>query len=193
LTKGKLPSFTDVENKAWYALWVDIAYNTGIMTGVGGNAFEPDRSVTVAEALQMAANMDSRYRGDDFHTNSYSSGAWYAGAVDYCLASGIIAPGQFTDYTRPLTRRELAQIFAATSLAKSLSQRNDLTKIKSAVGDVSPSDPAANAIYSLYAKGILTGVDGALSFRPDGTVTRAEAAALAARLARPEQRQEFSL
>lgn len=191
LTRGKLPTFSDVKERDWYALWVDIAYNTGIMEGTGGGAFAPGRAVTVAEILQMAANMDSRCRGDDFHTTAHSSKPWYNAAVNYCLASGIVAAGQFADYEKPVTRREMAQIFAATAMAKSLRPRNDLGRVKAAVGDVSPSDPAAPAIWDLYVKGILTGVDGAMNFRPEAAVTRSEAAALASRLARPEQRVEL--
>lgn len=191
LTRGKLPSFSDVKGKDWFSLWVDIAYNTGIMAGTGGTSFEPNRAVTVAEAIQMAANMESRYRGDDFHTTSHVSNPWYNSAVSYCQASGIITADQFDSYTRQITRRELAQVFAATSLAKSLTERNSLIRVKAAVGDVSAADPAAPAIWGLYAKGILTGVDGSLSYRPDDAVTRSEAAALASRLARPEQRVDL--
>ena len=188
LTKGKLPVFSDVKGKDWYALWVDLAYNTGIMSGTGGGRFEPDRAVTVAEAIQMAANMESRYRGDDFHTTTYDSKLWYTAAVTYCLAGGIISRGQFDSYDRPITRRELAQVFAATSLARSLPERNSLARVRASVKDVAPSDPGADAICGLYSKGIFTGVDGSLRFDPDGTTTRGAAAALAARLARPEQR-----
>ena len=191
LTRGKLPGYSDVKGNDWFSLWADIAYNTGIMSGTGGGLFEPDRAVTVAEALQMAANMDSRYMGDDFHTTAHVSTPWYTDAVSYCLASSIITADQFDDYTRQITRRELAQVFAATELAKSLPQRNSLARVMAAVKDVAAADPAAGAIYGLYAKGILTGVDQNLSFRPDTTVTRAEAAALAARLARPEQRVDL--
>lgn len=193
LVRGRQVSFTDVAEEQWYSLWVDVAYNTGIMAGTGGNLFEPGRVITVAEALQMAANMDSRYRGDTFHTTTHVSTPWYTDAVNYCLASSIITPGAFDDYTRQITRRELAQVFAATSLAKSLPYRNSLSRVSAAVGDVNAAEPGADAIYGLYAKGILTGVDGALSFRPDSPVSRAEAAALAARLARPEQRVDLNL
>lgn len=188
LTRGRMPSFTDVKGGDWYALWVDLAYNTGIMSGTGNNSFDPGREMSVAEALQMAANMDSRYKGDTFHAARYALRAWYSDAVDYCVASGIIKEGQFDDYERTITRRELAQIFAATTLARSLPSRNDSALVRNAVKDVSAEDEGAGAIYALYAKGILNGVDAELSFRPDATVTRAEAAALAARLARPEQR-----
>ena len=191
LQAGKLPAFSDVRASSWYSLWVDIAYNTGIMSGTSGNAFEPDKHLTVAECLQMAANMDSRYRGDNFHTTSFNAAPWYQPAVDYCLAGGIISEGQFADYQRAVTRREMALIFASTRLARSLPNRNNLTRVAASVRDVSPLESGASLIYSLYAKGILTGVDEDLSFRPDASVTRAEAAALGARLARPEQRVDL--
>lgn len=191
LTRGRLPSFTDVDPRDWFALWVDIAYNTGIMSGTSGSTFEPGREVTVAEAIQMAANMDSRYKGDNFHTTVHVSTPWYTDAVTYCLASGIITAGQFDDYERPLTRRELARIFSATELARSLSQRNNPTRVMAAVADMTADDADAEAVYGLYTKGILTGVNESLSFRPEAAVTRAEAAALAARLARPEQRVDL--
>lgn len=191
LNRGKLPAFQDVQGRDWFSLWVDIVYSTGIMSGTGGDAFEPHRVVTVAQCLQMAANMDSRYRGDSFHTTDHQRTPWYQEAVDYCLASGIIAPGQFDDFEREITRRELAQVFAATALARSLPNLNSITRVAASVRDVSPLEPGASVIYSLYAKGILTGVDGRLSFNGDAVVTRAEAAALCARLARPEQRVEL--
>jgi len=191
LTRGKLPSFSDVSPRAWYSLWVDIAYNTGLMSGTGGGDFLPDKPLTVAECLQMAANMDSRYRGDNFHTTTHGGTPWYQAAVDYCLACSIISPGQFEDYQREVTRREMALIFGATALARSLPNRNSLARIAASVRDVSPLESGSALIYSLYAKGILTGVDNDLSFRPDAPLTRAEAAALAARLARPEQRVDL--
>ena len=183
--------FSDVGPRDWFSLWVDIAYNIGLVRGVGSSLFEPQRSVKVAEAIQVAANMDSRFQGDDFRPSSKPGGPWYTSALNYCLAHGIVRPGQFENYDRPITRRELAQLFNATGLAHSLPLRNSLNRIRSAVGDVTESDPGAAAIWDLYAKGIFNGKDGKLSFHPDDPVSRAETAALAARLARPEQRLEL--
>lgn len=190
LTRGKLPDFSDVSPRDWFAVWVDIAYNVGLTSGVGGNRYAPDQTLTVAEVLKLAATMESRYKDDSFHTSSSTGPYWYSGAVNYCLASGIIQSGTFSqkDYLRPATRREIAQIFAATSQAKHMKNINDLSRIKTSVPDVKPGDPGADAIYSLYAKGVLTGVDSKLTFNPKGTVTRAEAAAIVARMARAEQR-----
>ena len=190
LTRGKLPDFSDVSPRDWFAVWVDIAYNVGLTSGVGGNRYAPNQTLTVAEVLKLAATVESRYKNDSFHTSSSTGPYWYSGAVNYCLASGIIKSGTFTqkDYLRPATRREIAQIFAATSQARNMRNINDLNKVKASVPDITPSSPGADAIYSLYAKGILGGVDDKLTFNPKGTVTRAEAAAIVARMVRAEQR-----
>ena len=189
LTRGLLPNFSDVSPRDWFDVWVDLAYNLGLMEGTGEGRFSPHASMTVAEALQLAAEMESRQTGDNFHTQSHTEGGvWYRPAVDYCIASGIIGPNDFSDYTRPVTRAQLARIFSATSLARSLPVRNDLEQVQAAVPDVQPGDYAAGAIYDLYAKGILAGTDGGFTFSPNASITRAEAAAMAARLARAEQR-----
>lgn len=188
LTRGQLPDFEDVSARDWFDVWVDLAYNLGLMSGTGNNRFSPHGTMTVAEALQLAAGMESRQSGDDFHTRPNHDRVWYQPAVDYCIASGIIRSGEFSSYTRPVTRAEMARIFAATSLAKALNNLNDPAKVKAAVPDVKAGDYTADAIYSLYAKGILAGTDSSYTFRPKATITRAETAGIVARLARAEQR-----
>lgn len=188
LTRGQLPDFEDVSARDWFDVWVDLAYNLGLMSGTGSNRFSPHGTMTVAEALQLAAGMESRQSGDDFHTRPNHDRVWYQPAVDYCIASGIIRSGEFSSYTRPVTRAEMSRIFAATSLAKALNNLNDPAKVKAAVPDVKAGDYAADAIYSLYAKGILAGTDSSYTFRPKATITRAETAGIVARLARAEQR-----
>ena len=189
LVRGRLPDFSDVGPRDWYDVWVDLAYNLELMEGVGSGRFAPKQVLTVAEALQLAAQLESRYTGDSFHTHSAASGgAWYTPAVDYCIASGIIRAGEFSSYTRAVTRAEVARIFAATSLARDMPLINSLSQVKASVPDVKSGDYAAAAIYSLYAKGVLTGTGSSLTFRPTGSFTRAEAAAIVSRMARTEQR-----
>lgn len=188
LTQDDLPDFSDVSPRDWFDVWVDIACNVGLMEGVGGNRFAPNQTLTVAETLQLAAELESRQTGDSFHTQVQSDKVWYRPAVNYCQARGILSAGEFSDYERPITRAEMAKLFAATSLVKSIPQCNDLNRVKSTVPDVKSGDYAADAIFSLYAKGVLTGSDSRLTFRPGDTLTRAEAAAIVSRMARAEQR-----
>lgn len=191
LLRGRLPSFSDVGPRDWFSVWVDIAYNLGLMEGVGGGRFGPNQTLTVAEALKLAAFLESQATGDTFHLQAVTGSPWYRASVAYCEAKGILAPGEFDDFERPITRAEMARIFAATSLARSLPERNSLSRVRASVPDVGPGDYAAEAIYSLYAKGILTGIDGSLTFRPEDSLTRAEAAAIVSRLARAEQRVDL--
>lgn len=190
LTRNKLPKFSDVSQREWYALWVDIAYNVGLVSGVGDGRFNPNGTMSIAETLQLAATIESRYRDDSFHKSAQTGPNWYTGAVNYCIASGIIRSGQFAqkDYTRPATRLEMAQIFAATSPVKEMPVLNNPVRVCSSVPDMLPTAEGADSVYSLYEKGLLSGVDGNLTFNPKGTMTRAEAAALASRIARAEQR-----
>lgn len=193
LSHSRKAVFQDVAENDWFSRWVDLAYSVGMMEGTGGGKFEPLRSLTVAEALRLAACMESRVRQDDFHVQPVSSPAWYTSSVVYCEASGIIGSGEFSqkDYDRPITRAEMARIFAGATPVRSIRNINDLNHIRTSIPDVAAGDPGAEAVYGLYAKGILNGVDGTHAFHPDSPLTRAEAAAIVARIARPEQRIAF--
>lgn len=188
LVKGRIPAFSDVGTRDWFTVWVDLAYNVGLMEGVGEGRFAPGQTLTVAETLKLAAQMESRANWDDFHTQPVVGTPWYRSAVTYCIACGIISEGEFDDYERPITRAEMARIFAATTQGRRMPRINDMARVRQRVPDVQPRDYAAESIYTLYAQGILTGTDGALTFNPDGLLTRAEAAAIVARMARAEQR-----
>lgn len=193
LSNSRRTVFRDVAEDDWFSRWVDLAYSVGMMEGTGGGKFEPLRSLTVAEALRLAACMESRARQDDFHLQSVSSPVWYTSSVVYCEASGIIESGEFSqkDYDRPITRAEMARIFAGATPVRSIRNINDPDHIRTSVPDVAADDPGAESVYSLYAKGILNGVDSTHAFHPDSPLTRAEAAAIVARIARPEQRIAF--
>ena len=51
----------------------------------------------------------------------------------------------------------------------------------------------ADAVYTLYRAGVLTGSDDAGSFRPNTTIRRSEAAAIVTRMADPDLREQFTL
>ena len=190
LSFSRKADFQDVSGRDWYDRWVNLAYSVGLMEGTGSGRFEPTRTLTVAEALRLAACLESRALRDDFHLQRVSGPLWYSSSVAYCEASGVISPGEFTqaDFDRPVTRSEMARIVSATTPVRSMESCNSLTQVRAAIPDVSPSDYAAEAIYALYAKGILQGTDGSMTFRPADSLTRAEAAAIVSRIARPEQR-----
>lgn len=185
LRNGASGDFSDVNGKDWFSLWVNLAANTALMEGPGDGKFWPYRTVTVGEALKLAAALDARATGKPFLNRG---NPWYTAAVDYCVKADFITDKTFDSYTRPITRAELALVFAGTTPAKDAAALNDASRVRSSIPDVAPTDFAASAIYALYAKGITNGSDKLLTFRPDTVITRSEVAAIVSRLARPEQR-----
>lgn len=183
-------SFVDVSGADWYDRWVNLAYSMGMMEGTGGGKFEPKKELTVAETLRLAACLESRAIQDDFHLQSVSGSLWYSSSVTYCEAVGIIAYGEYgkDDFNRPVTRAEMARIFSRTSAVRGMENINDPERVRSVVSDVDKGSYAAEAIYGLYAKGVFAGKDSAYSFYPEENLTRAEAATVIARIARPEHR-----
>lgn len=188
LIKGRLPSYTDAGPRDWFTVWVDLAYNLGLMEGVGGRRFAPGQTLTVAEVVKLAAFLESQAAGDDFHLQPITSSPWYSSSVAYCVATGILTDREFNDYERPITRAEMVQILSRTTLGRRLPEVNRLSRVKASIPDVKPGDYAAEAIYQFYSKGLLSGTDGNLTFNPNGRLTRAEAAAVVSRMARAEQR-----
>ena len=108
--------------------------------------------------------------------------------MNYCLTNGIITENTFNSYTRPITRAELALVLSATAPVRDAEDINDPSRVTSSIPDVSSGDFAASSIYTLYSKGIVSGSDKQLTFRPEAVITRSEVAAMVARIARPEQR-----
>ena len=188
LHKGVLPRFEDVGPRDWFSLWVDLAYNLGLMEGVGNDRFAPGHTLTVAELIKLAAFLESQAIDDDFHLQPFLSTPWYSSCVAYCVATGVITSGEFDDYERPITRAEMVRVLSRTTLGRQLPPINDVERIKETIPDVKAGDYAADAIFGFYAKGVLTGVDGNLTFAPNSPLTRAEAAAVVVRMARAEQR-----
>ena len=182
--------FTDVTGQDWYDRWVNLAYSTGMMEGTGEGKFAPEKELSVAETLRLAACLESRVIQDDFHLQSVSGAQWYNSSVTYCEAVGIISYGEYEkdDLNRPITRAEMARILSRTTAVRSMENINDQTRVHSCIPDVKSGDYAAEAIFGMFAKGICNGKDNLYSFCPDEYLTRAEAAAVVARITRPEHR-----
>ena len=53
--------FTDVASSAWYADGIKSAYELGLMNGTGDSLFAPTGTVTLAQAVTMAARLHCIY------------------------------------------------------------------------------------------------------------------------------------
>ncbi len=99
-------------------------------------------------------------------------------------------PDYFKNYmfTAPLCTR-IKYACAVSSAAGEMEKRFPIESIPDVPRDPTRFAPyQIDAVYALYAAGVLNGVDDAGNFAPDKTLTRAEAAAMVARVLNPELR-----
>ena len=178
---NEYPGFIDVEAGSWYADPARICAEVGLMQGTG-QAFAPDQLLTVGEVAAIAARMNEAITGDPIPMVTPKPGEtmpWYFIYVDYLEHLGIDVP----DPTKQATRQEFVTLLAAVVPQDMLSPINTITALPDS------TDPDVLAFYNA---GILTGVDTWGTFAADKTLTRAETAAMVARVARPALRQSFT-
>lgn len=188
-TKTYTPGqFTDVAANVWYAASVQKVYELGLMSGSSATTFNPNGMFTVAEALTVAGRMHSLAHGGSGVLPA-AAGAWYQGAVNYCLQNKLITADQFDSYTRSATRSEMAGVIRAALPDDQWKAINSV----SALPDVNMGNEYAQAIFDLYNAGVFTGSDEYGMFQPYAYITRAEVAAIVARCADPSQRKTLSL
>ena len=102
-------NFSDVAENAWYKNEVASAYELGFVKGTSDNQYSPNNTVTVAEAVTMAARVHAEYNGKKI--SETSGGKWYDAYVSYAKKNGIITENQFDNYNREIKRFEMAEIF----------------------------------------------------------------------------------
>lgn len=178
--------FSDVSENAWYADEVRSVYELGLMEGSGG-VFDPLGSVTLAQAVAMAARIHSIYTTGS-ESFRQTGPAWYSVYVDYAKRSGIL-DRDFPNYNAPAARAQFAGLFARALPASALGEINRVAD--DAIPDVRSSQANGKEIYLLYRAGVLTGSEGG-QFRPYDAISRGEAAAVAARMALPSKRIRLS-
>lgn len=178
--------FTDVPDD-WSYPYILSCYELGLMSGQGGGLFVPGGTVSVAEAVTVAARVHNLWNGGNGVLPE--SVPWYGSAVEYSVTYGLLTQGQFTDFSASATRAQLAGLLAKALPAADLAAINEV----SALPDVTEETPYAESILALYQAGVLTGSDMYGTFSPEASITRAELAAILCRLVRPEMRQHLTL
>lgn len=174
--------FQDVEPDGWYSAAVETVYRRGLMNGTSDvNAtFTPHGTFTLAEAVTVAARVRDIYYYEQ--TNFYNGNPWYRTYADYALAHGILSQ-QYSNYNCPATRAEFAKLLCAALPEDAFPPiQNNIIFF-----DVPTESHAYLSIMRLAQAGVLGGrAEG--KFEPDATITRAEVAAVLARIVKPQLR-----
>lgn len=169
--------FVDVNTSNWFYSDVEKSFRLGLMNGTGDTTFNPNGTVTLAEAITVAARMNAIYNEKTIATTS--GGAWYKPYVDYATSNSIITVSQFSDYTALATREQVALLFVRALPSSWYEQKNLFLTIP----DVPSSSSSFLSIQKLYNAGVITGVDAAYNFKPTENIKRSELSAIINRVA----------
>lgn len=180
--------FVDVSASQWYAQYVEISYEYGLVSGKSSTTFEPDSNLTIAEAIKLAACLHSiYYNGEADFTNG---SPWYQTYVDYALGNGIIS-SPYSNYNANATRSDFALIFANALPDEAMATINDINEGE--IPDVSMAFSYGAEVYQMYNAGILVGSDSQGTFYPNSYIKRSEVATITTRMANASYRQIVSL
>ena len=178
--------FTDVSAGDWFYEAVQFVYENGLMDGVGNNLFAPNATlnramaVTILYRLEGSPDLDGENLGYPFA--DVDGDTWYSDAVYWARLNGIVdgVENNHFDPTGSLTREQMATILYRYAQYKGADV--------SASGDISGFADSANvsswavdAVKWAVGSGLVNGVEGN-ALAPQGTSTRAQAAAVLMRL-----------
>ena len=187
---GNMP-FVDVPVSAWYADAVRDAWANGLIDGVDAAHFDPDGSLTVAQAIKLAAALHQRIENGTVTLKNGSP--WYRSYLEYAVEHGVIEES-YLSYSAaalnaPVQRAEFAHILYGA--AKPYAAINEIGA--NALPDVKTGDRYADEIYALYRAGVLNGSDRNGTFYPTSLIRRSEAAAILIRAFDEEARRTLTL
>lgn len=185
-------TFSDVPQSHWAYSVIDEASDDGIMNAKAAGVFAPNATLTRAEYATMLYNLAPEsdvmklVHGSTADNGLYDvdGNAWYADTVSWAVARGVFKNngGSFSP-NRTITREEMA-VATYEFLHKYCDGKFVLDSIYKGFTDDAAFSSSANRdkVYILVNNGIIAGKsDG--SFDPQGSLTRAEAAAMAVRVA----------
>ena len=169
--------FNDLSEYKWAQTAILNLYNKGVISGVGGNMFEPGRGIKREEFLKLVCEaFGFKTQNGAVEFEDVAEGEWYASYIKTAVNMGIVngISEKHFGIGNLITREDMAvMIFRALSAS-----RNDISSGKKSFSDAGEISPyALEAVETLGSLGIVSGMgDGA--FAPKNNATRAEAAVI---------------
>ena len=178
--------FTDVDAQQWYYAYVGEAVQQGLMSGTGAYTFSPDTVMTramLAAVLYGMAGQPAAAAGSTGFTDVLD-GAWYADAVRWAGQAGIVN-GMGNDRfapNDPVTREQLAVFLYRYAQQAGQDMTVPGAPLAAFADAARVSAYAVEAVQWAVDRGLLTGTDST-TLSPQGSATRAQAAAILVRFA----------
>lgn len=160
---------SDLDNH-WAKQYIEELISKSIVGGYPDGTFKPNATITRAEFTKIL--MAGIYDDIDYTTST----PWYQTYADTAITKGIIENGEFTDYTKEITRYEMARMLARAGEDTSKFQVESTNKT-TFQDDADIIAEGKAYIMTVSDAGIITGYpDG--SFGPNKNATRAEASVM---------------
>ena len=153
-------AFTDVSEGSWYFEYVQYVVSHGLMEGTSATTFEPEATMTRAMVWAVLARVD----GEEI-----SGAGWQSAAREWAVSNGV---SDGTDPNGLVTREQFA-----TMLHRYAGEPEASGVLDAFTDAASVSGWAREAMAWAVENGIVTGVT-ATTLAPQGTATRAQAAAM---------------
>ncbi|MDM8534557.1 S-layer homology domain-containing protein [Clostridiaceae bacterium HSG29] len=180
-------NFSDVTNNDWFEDDLNYASDSSrnIIDGYPDGTFRPNGTLSVEQFIKLVisssgvkyVNVEGRH--------------WSEPYIERAIIENYISENTFTDYTKGITREEMAQIIASyIDINEEMeSIESNKNKIKSKINDFNEiAINKQNKVLKSYEYGILLGYpDG--SYQPQKTLTRAEGTAVIRRIIDKQARQ----
>ena len=173
-------TFADVAEGAWYYDAVSYVYANGLMDGVSASEFAPDTTLTRAMLVTILWRMEGEPVVNYLMPfTDVDGGAWYAEAVRWAASEGIVTGVSDTSFApnAEITREQLAAI-----LHRYAGEPATAANLSGYADGASVSAYAVDAMSWCVEHDIITGTT-ATTLEPQGTATRAQAAAMLMRFA----------
>ena len=141
-------SFTDVASEAWYSDAVNTLASLGMITGVGNNLYEPNRSITRAEFTAIAMRFADLATGGENVFSDVAEDTWY---YDYVV--GSIQYGWITGYPDGTFRPEntITRAEVTTIVNRMLGRSADRTFIAEHADELRIFSDVTTAHWGYYA------------------------------------------
>lgn len=186
----KALSFKDVNDKYWAKPNIDILVGKGGIAGYPDGTFKPANAITAGEFVKIALFLlpdIQKVDKDDIVTGS----DWYKPYAEKAIEVGIVPDGMFDSSTwkKPIPRQKMAviSIKVATALGEDMNIENREALEKKFSDCDKICQYCKESVINAVGKGIVGGYpDG--TFKPEGSATRAEAAAMLVRVIDASQR-----
>ena len=177
-------NFTDVPPAGnWAHAGIDYCVENGLMKGVSGTAFAPERMTTRAQfatiLYRLAGEPDAAFKGT---FSDVAEGLWYSDAIEWAAANGVVngvGNGRF-DPDGEITREQIAAILyrcsGSPNAEGSLAAFPDYANV---------SEYAVDAMIWATGTGLINGIakDGTTILSPKANASRAQIAGIIMRFA----------